>query len=89
MMASTLLDSSEVTRLNPTLTFVTSLALTPAVFSIELKMSSSLGRPVTPTDFPAIWERSLMGTSGETIIELSGTGTTVATDITGSPLSCP
>ena len=45
--------------------------------------------PVTPTDLPASADRSDTLSSGLKIIEFSGTGTTVATAMTGSSFCCP
>ena len=46
-------------------------------------MAPSLGMPVMPTFFPAICDRLVTWSLAVTISELSGTGTMVATAVTG------
>ena len=57
--------------------------------SIVWKKASSLGMPVTPTDLPARSESCVTVVPGAMISEFKGTGTTVATAVTGSWFSCP
>ncbi len=44
---------------------------------------------MTPTDLPLIWSSEVTVSPGATIIEFNGTGTTVATAMTGRSFCWP